>query len=127
MNRRSLFVSPALRNKTMNADVYALRREVIALVYQAKALLPAGWLPRITVRITDDHDRLLGCAEVGKCVIWITESYVASRHVVFHEILHAAFGQQHVAGCPLMGPTKKTTPDDATLDSLFIGYATAIR
>ncbi len=124
--RAGLFTTTLLTNKQMNADVYAKRREVIALVYEAKRLVPN--LPRINVRITDDDKNVLGCARRGENTIWITESYVASRHVVFHEILHAVYSQSHVTGCLLMGPSKnQSNPSDATLNQLFRKYAMAIR
>ena len=75
-----------LQNKEMSSDVYALRRQVIALIHEANKLTK---LPRINVRVTDNHEKILGVAKIGGLVIWITEETVASRAVVFHEILHA--------------------------------------
>ena|SRR3990167_3726270 len=109
-----------LKNKEMSSDVYALRRQVINLIHEAKKLVE---LPRINVRVTDKHDTILGVAKMGKNIIWITEETVASRAVVFHEILHAVFGQDHVKGCPLMAAQISTKLDVKTCDELFIKYA----
>lgn len=111
-----------LKNKEMSSDVYALRRQVINLIHEAKKLVE---LPRINVRITDKHETILGVARMGKNVIWITEETVASRAVVFHEILHAVFAQDHVKGCPLMAERISKKLDTKTCDRLFIKYAEA--
>lgn len=84
----------------MNDEVYKLRRQVIAFIYEIKEIYPN--LPRIDVRITDDHSGIAGCGRMGQNIIWITEGYVASRGLVYHEVLHAAFAQDHVKDCPLM-------------------------
>lgn len=109
-----------LKNKEMSSDVYALRRQVINLIHEAKKLVE---LPRINVRVTDKHDTILGVARMGKNVIWITEETVASRAVIFHEILHAVFAQDHVKGCPLMAEKISTKLDAKTCDELFLKYA----
>lgn len=111
-----------LKNKEMSSEVYALRRQVINLVHEAKKLVE---LPRINVRVTDKHKTILGVARMGKNVIWITEETVASRAVVFHEILHAVFGQDHVKGCPLMDEKISAKLDAKTCDRLFKKYAEA--
>jgi Fe-S oxidoreductase len=117
---KSRFQSRILRNKEMNQDVYKLRREVINLIYEAKRL--AGNLPRIEVRVTEDKGKTLGCAAMGGRVIWITESFVASRATVFHEILHAVKAQPHVVGCPLMASHINPNLERETCDRLFVGY-----
>ncbi len=43
-------------NKEMSPAVFAKRREIIALIHQAKKLVPS--LPRITVRVTENHDQV---------------------------------------------------------------------
>ena len=108
-----------LHNKRMNNEVYLLRRKVIALIYEAKKLVD---LPRIDVRITDNHSLIAGAGRVLDNKIWITENFVASRAVVFHEILHAVFGVPHVDGCPLMAPIC-SNPSDAVCNQLFVKYA----
>lgn len=109
-----------LKNKEMSSEVYALRRQVISLIYEAKKIVE---LPRINVRVTDNHDTILGVARMGKNIIWITEETVASRAVVFHEILHAVFSQEHVTGCPLMSPEVNDKLDPDTCNRLFKKYA----
>lgn len=110
-----------LQNKVMSAAVYVLRRQIINLIYDAKRLVPT--LPRIEVRVTDNHERTLGRAIMHGHVIWITEEVVANRTIVFHEILHAAFGTPHVNGCPLMDPQPDVNMSDAQCDKLFLKYA----
>ncbi len=109
-----------LTNKKMSPEVYRLRREVIALIHEAKKLAD---LPRITVRVADNHRKILGVAAMNQNIIWITEESVASRAVVFHEILHAVYGQQHVEGCPLMAPAISKDLDQKTCNRLFVKYA----
>ena len=125
MSKRNRTTSPDLINKRMNSDVYALRRKVINIIYEAKKLHPA--LPRIEVRICDSHNRILGQAAVKGCVIWITESSVkkpalALRHVVMHEICHTVFGTDHFDDCLLMHPViQKTTK--AQQNKAFLKHA----
>ena len=88
-----------LKNKEMSSEVYALRRQVINLIHEAKNLVPN--LPRINVRVTDNHRDIAGMGRIGGKVIWITEKFVANREVVFHEILHA-IGIGHIESNPLM-------------------------
>jgi hypothetical protein len=109
-----------LKNKDMSPGVYALRQRVISLIREAGKLVA---LPRINIRVTDGHETILGTARMGGKVIWITEKMVASKAVVFHEILHAVFGQKHVAGCPLMAAQIDDKLDAATCDRLFLKYA----
>lgn len=111
-----------LKNKEMSPEVYALRRQVINLIHEAKKIVE---LPRINVRVTDRHETILGVARMGKNVIWITEETVASRAVVFHEILHAVFAQDHVKGCPLMAEKISKKLDAKSCDRLFKKYAEA--
>ena len=108
-----------LHNKQMDSDVYKLRRKVIDLIYEAKKLVD---LPRIDVRVTDNHKFIAGAGCVHDNKIWITEKFVASRAVVFHEILHAVYGVPHIAGCPLMAPVYSNPPDDVC-NRLFVKYA----
>lgn len=117
-------ITKQLKNKTMSPQVYELRRKVIALIYEAKKLVPS--LPRIEVRVTDNHETFLGMGRMGKRIIWITERSVASRSVVFHEILHAAYAIDHVLDCPLMGPIDKAISKDEC-DKLFIKYAKGLK
>lgn len=113
-----------LTNLKMNDEVYALRRKVIGFIYEAKALFPA--LPRIEVRVTEDDPRILGLATLGGCVIWITERMTCNREVVFHEIVHAAFGFRHDEKCPLMSSAcdlNKPEMPKEQVEKLFLKYA----
>lgn len=116
------FKTNRLNNKEMSDAVYQLRRKVIDLIYEAKKLTD---LPRIDVRVTDDHEKILGVARYNANIIWITENAVASRCVVFHEILHAVFGQIHVKGCPLMDEKIDPNLDAETCNRLFMKYVKA--
>ena len=112
-----------LTNKDMSPAVYELRRNIIALIYEAKKLYPE--LPRITVRVAnrDKNDKVMGVGRMGKNIIWISEDFVASRCVVFHEILHAAFATEHVPGCPLMAAQIDDKLSQKQCDALFLKYA----
>jgi len=116
-------------NRDMNQDTYKLRRKVINFVYEAKDLIPT--LPRIEVRITDcDRHEVLGTASMGNCVIWIPAKTLKmsandQRQIVFHELLHAAYGVKHIDSCPLMGPYFKKMTKSQT-DKLFVKYATKV-
>lgn len=104
--------SGALINKDMNDQTYQLRSEVMKYIYEAKEALNRSTqiiLPRITVRITKDHESILGMGRMGKNIIWISQRAVESnrfdlRSIVFHEILHAVFKVNHDESCPLMKP-----------------------
>jgi hypothetical protein len=96
--------SKQLKNKDMNNEVYALRRRVMNFIYEARELAE---MPRVEVRITDNHERILGQARMSGNIIWITERAVTYsdfdlRTIVFHELLHAVFGVEHDEGCKLM-------------------------
>jgi hypothetical protein len=98
---------------------------VMEFIYEAKDLVPT--LPRIDVRITDcDRHNVLGTARMNDCIVWIPASTLKmskndARQIVFHEILHAAYGVEHVDSCPLMGPYfKKMTKSQA--EKLFVKY-----
>jgi hypothetical protein len=120
-NGTKKFNSGLLENKKMSPEVYKLRRQVIELVYEAKRLVPT--LPRIEVRVTDNSNSgVAGCARMNDCVIWMTEKFTASKQVVFHEILHAAYGIKHVEGCLLMDAVMQKITDKQC-DALLIKYA----
>lgn len=56
-------------NKNMNNNVYALRRKISSIIYDAKTLV---CLPRVNVRITDNlnpRSRTLGMAQMGDCIV----------------------------------------------------------
>lgn len=103
-------VCSQLKNKTMNDEVYKLRRKVMGFIYEAKELVPD--MPRVEVRITDNHeDRILAMGRLGSFVIWISERVLSMsddsiRCVVYHEILHN-YGHEHNNRCSLMGAYHK--------------------
>lgn len=94
--------SNLLHNKRMNNQVYQLKRNVINIIYDLKRYVN---LPRITVRVTDNQDNLLGRARMNDNIIWIPENTFNSKYlyqVVLHEILHAVYGIEHNEKCELM-------------------------
>ena len=101
--------SDHLVNKRMDDGVYKLRREVMTLIYEIKTLVD---LPRVEIRITDNHPCTLGQARMRDCQIWITEGAITNsrydlRCIVYHEVLHAVYGVGHDDKCPLMHPVHK--------------------
>ena len=102
-----------INNFKMNDKVYALRRQVINLIYEVKKEVKKD-LPRIDVRIGEPRNhRTLGVAALKDCKIWITKDAIdmgedALRNIVFHEIVHAVTGFGHDDSCSLMQPTLKT-------------------
>ena len=117
-----------LKNKKMDDQVFTLRRKVMDHVYFAKRLLRMHGidLPRINVRITNDHpDRIIGAAYLNSNCIWITEKPISNSNklkwIVFHEILHAAYGVQHDGNCDLICPEYKVIPE-AKIDRLFVDH-----
>jgi len=109
-----------LTNKKMNDEVYKLRRKVISILYEAKKLYPS--LPHIVVRVTENYDGIRAQALLNGGTIWISEKFVASRPTVFHEILHAAFGQSHVKNCRLMGTSSDQSLTKKECNNLFLKY-----
>lgn len=94
------------KNLRMDDGVYKLRREVMGYIYEAKEVVE---LPRITVRVTENHKTMLGCAKISGNVLWITERAITEwdlRPIVYHEIGHAVFGAEHDEKCPLMKATQ---------------------
>ena len=118
------------KNKKMNDDVYALRRKVIEVIYEAKAKLKAEGkqMPRIDVRITDVDHKALGWAYIGLNMVYIPEQLFTSRkkyfkEVVLHEIVHAVTGFRHDDKCPLMSPSVKAKPmTEAAMWKHFLKY-----
>ncbi len=109
------------KNLKMNNETYALRRKVISIIYDARKLTN---LPRIEVRITEDHKKILGRARMNKNIIWVTKEaikYKCLKAIVYHEILHAVFGIEHDDKCLLMGKTISNI-DDKKSDELFIHW-----
>lgn len=114
-----------MKNLKMNKEVYQLRRNVIELIYELKDLYPN--LPRVTVRITEDSDKISGVAELNGYKIWVpansaNRNKASLRRTVYHEVLHAVFGVGHFKGCPLMGPVW-TKISKVQAGKLFLSYA----
>lgn len=106
-------------NRKMDDATFKLRRKVIEIVFEAKALL-AGRnvdMDRVDVRITDSRSAsTLGVARRNDKIIWIPATTITDlkplelRHTVLHELCHALFGTKHDKNCDLMGPVlRKTT------------------
>ena len=114
-----------MKKKEMSATVYELRRNVIALVYEAKELVPT--LPRITVRITDNHETTLALATMKRDYIEVSERAISCtdfdlRTIVFHELLHAVWGLRHDETCRLMKAHHEPLPKEK-VHQLFLKYA----
>lgn len=119
-----------LKKLGMNKEVYNLRRRVINIIYDALNLHP---LPRITVRVTESHDDILGKARLdeGEHILWITQEAIQDsdwdlRRTVYHEILHTVFNVPHIEGDILMD--KITDPGQHNreeMDRLFKKHAEA--
>jgi uncharacterized protein YjaZ len=82
-----------LTNKKMNNATFSLRKKAMAFIYEAKALVST--LPRINIRITEKSESTMGVGNSNTTTIWLTEDTINSsrlKEIVFHEIVHAAFG-----------------------------------
>lgn len=126
---KSSKTTSSLTNKAMNPKTYQLRTEVMNYIYEAKELLNKHniSLPRITIRITDDHESILGMGRMGQNIIWISQRAVEEsrfdlRSIVFHEILHAVFNINHDDSCPLMKPLHSPLTK-AQAQQLFLKWA----
>jgi hypothetical protein len=121
--RRDIDPNKQLKNLQMNDAVYKLRREAIKYIYEAKELCE---LPRITVRITENYNRIMGRALLKDNVIWIPKRSIEDKHdlraIVYHEILHAVWAVPHNKNCPLMSPYLQNLSKQQA-DKLFIKYA----
>ena len=88
----------------MNGDTYALRKNVMDVIYRAKKVVD---IPRIEVRIVDTRPCNMGYAYLGKNIIHIGRKYASERgntldSLVLHEIVHATKAIRHDETCPLM-------------------------
>lgn len=121
------------KNLKMNDNTYAMRREVMTFVYEAKNFLKSNGinLPRIDIRITEDGvGRHLGLARLGDNIVWIPVQTLNKakykpflRDIVFHEIVHASTGFGHDDLCPLMSPCIGRKPMTTTkLQKVFLTY-----
>ena len=93
-------------NFKMDNEVYKNRRKVLDFIYELKN---EGFkLPRIDVRIGKSTKcNVLGKARLNDNIIWITQEAINNgsnelRSIVYHELLHAIYGCEHVKGCLIM-------------------------
>jgi len=115
-------MSKSLRNLKMNDEVYALRRKVVDLIYEAKKMVP---LPRIEIKVTEDDPKILGQAVLSSNKIWISQKVVKNydlRSIVWHELVHAVLGVGHDEKCPLMASTYKGKMEPKDADRLLKSY-----
>lgn len=120
------YTTSDLTNKRMNQDVYKLRRKVIDLIYEINEIIK---LPRINVRITKDHKKILGSASLTKNtnIIWITEKSITLseydlRSIVYHEVLHTVYGIEHNKNCPVMKPIHQKGLSKIQVQNIFLKY-----
>ena len=109
-----------IQSKRMSDEVYKMRREIIDIIYRVKKLVPN--MPRISVRVADNDDEVLGCATMKGHEMWITERSTSDLAVVLHEILHAWKGIEHDDNCKLMHPNKQLGVSDKELMDTFLTY-----
>lgn len=97
--RQKMFQCSKMGNLKMNPQTYKLRQDVMRYVNRAGEIVEG--LPRVNVRITDNHPTALACADMGegRITIWVSKNAVNQqaklKYIVFHEILHTAFGVRH--------------------------------
>jgi len=112
------------RERDMNPETYALRRQVMDFIYRAKKLLRNELnvnLPRQEIRVIDQDPEVflmyegdfipnlfVGCATMGGNDIYIPAKSLSGKYdvqgIVYHEILHSAFCMQHDPKTILMSP-----------------------
>ena len=120
----------------MNDQVYALRRKVIDIIYEANRRLQANGhprLPRQEVRIVDGGKcSTLGYAWLGANIVHIvrgtceghrdTDTHTELLYTTLHELLHSVRGVEHTESCPLMSTYHDYTVTDERAWELFLGY-----
>lgn len=114
----------------MNGDTYALRREVVGIIYEAKRIIPN--LPRVEVRIVEKRicteQGLAGYAYTGRNIIHILKHVTGNekelRHVVYHELCHAILSTPHNRQCKLMAShySKSNLCTKAQCEDIFANY-----
>lgn len=109
----------------MDDSVYALRRQVIDIIYAANRRLPAR-LPRLEVRVVDGGDcNVAGYAVMGGNVVHIPKATFGRPcllQVVLHEVLHAVLSVSHDEDCRLMSSHIDEGLSDEDAWELFLGY-----
>lgn len=103
----------------MNDDVYALRKNVMDVIYRAKKMVD---IPRIEVRIVDTRPCNMGYAYLGKNIIHIGRKYASQQgntldSLVLHEIVHAVKAARHDENCPLMCAVHQNHSDSVIWDA----------
>lgn len=120
----------------MNDSVYALRRQVIDIIYEANRRLQASGrprLPRQEIRIVDGGDtHILGYAWMGQNKLHIpkrtcegprdTSTHTTVLYTTLHELLHSVLAIEHTEACPLMSTHHDYTVTDEQAWELFLGY-----
>ena len=119
--------SKYIENFKMDKDVYALRRQVINILYDVKKMIPN--FPRIDVRIGKDKcgDGTLGTGRPNQNIIWITKDCINRgtdflMNTVLHELVHTVYGFGHDERCPLMESYAKTTLPKISAFKIFKAY-----
>jgi len=120
----------------MDDGVYALRRKVIDIIYEANRRLQAHGhprLPRQEVRIVDGGKAtILGYAWMGANIVHIpkrtcegprdTATHTELLHTTLHELLHSVLAVEHIETCPLMSTYHDYTLTDQQAWEVFLGY-----
>ena len=113
-------------NFKMNDEVYKSRRKVINFIYELKN---EGFkLPRVDVRIgKSTRCNVLAKAKLKENIIWVTQKAIDTsedtlRSTVFHELLHAIYGQEHVRNCPIMSASQYIPVDKTKAIEIFRKY-----
>lgn len=114
-------------NLPMSAITGEFRQQVLDILHTAKHEYQMD-LPFVKYRIVEDesdHKAIgVGGKRKGKAEIRINEKVFGTDKfvpVVLHELAHACWNQEHVEGCPLMGPVY-TSISDAKAWELFDMY-----
>lgn len=131
LNKRARTTLRTHQNREMNDETYRLRRIVMDYIYRAKRLLN-GNMPRVDVRIVDlkpeaaDKKSALGLAYTGQRSLFIPARSIEEgydlHYIVFHEILHAAFGIKHNERSPLMQTYYRNDLSPEEIDRLFLKH-----
>jgi len=120
------------KNKKMDDAVYALRKNVMKYIYEAKQIIEsAGFdFTRQNIRIVERNDEnyrtALGCGAMNDNIVWIPDCVAANdpdlRFIVFHELGHSMFGLNHDSKCPLMNAVITRGMDAGSIHKIFLRY-----
>jgi len=119
----------------MDDSVYALRRRVIEVIYEANSRLRSHGhprLPRQEVRIVDGGSGVNAYAWLGGNIVHVTrgfcehgrdtDTHTALTYTVLHELLHSVLGIKHIETCPLMSTYHDYSVADEQAWEIFLGY-----